>query len=156
MIHSRTVEITVGLFVACGLAAIFFLSMQVSNLGRLSPREGYTLSARFENVGGLKVRSAVTAAGVRLGRVTAIEFDDQTFEAVVHLRIDAGYDKLPRDTAASIFTAGLLGEQYIGLEAGGAVEHLRDGDEIQLTQSALILEQVVGQFLFSRAEEGMQ
>lgn len=153
MAPTRFVEIAVGLFVIGGVVALFFLAMQVSNLSALAARDGYTVTARFENVGGLKVRSPVTSAGVRIGRVVSIDFDAQTFEAIATLRIDDVYDKLPKDTAASIFTAGLLGEQYIGLQPGGAVEVLQEGDEIQLTQSALILEQIVGQFLFSKASE---
>ena len=156
MSYSRTIEVSVGVFVATGLVALFFLAMQVSNLSDFAGNEGYTVSARFDNVGGLKVRSAVTSAGVRIGRVASIEFDDATFEAVVVLRIDAAHDRLPDDTAASIFTAGLLGEQYIALDAGGSDVNLQDGDEIQLTQSALILEQIVGQFLFGKATEGDQ
>jgi phospholipid/cholesterol/gamma-HCH transport system substrate-binding protein len=154
MLHSRTVEIWVGLFVAAGLAALFMLAMQVSNLTVVSDDEGYNITARFENISGLKVRSPVTMAGVRVGRVTAIDFDPQTFEAVVTMHINGQYDQLPADTSASIFTAGLLGEQYVGLEPGGEMEVLKDGSEIMLTQSALILEQLIGQFLFSKASEG--
>lgn len=154
MLHSRTVEIWVGLFVAAGLAALFMLAMKVSNLTVVSEGEGYNVTARFENISGLKVRSPVTMAGVRIGRVTGIGFDPQTFEAVVTLHIDGKYNELPADTSASIFTAGLLGEQYVGLEPGGDMEVLKDGSEITLTQSALILEQMIGQFLFSKASEG--
>lgn len=154
MMHSRTVEIWVGLFIAAGMAALFMLAMQVSNLTVVSSDEGYAVTARFENISGLKVRSPVTMAGVRVGRVTDIGFDPQTFEAVVTMRISNAYNQLPADTSASIFTAGLLGEQYIGLDAGGDMEFLEDGSEIALTQSALILEQLIGQFLFSKASEG--
>ena len=153
MFQSRTAEIIVGLFIAAGIAALFFLAMQVSNLNSLGDDEGYLVNASFQNVGGLKVRSPVTVAGVRVGRVAAIEYDSDTFEAVVTMRISHLYDKFPEDTAASIFTAGLLGEQYIGLEPGGAEEVLADGDRITLTQSALVLEQIIGQFLFSQASE---
>ncbi len=154
MMHSRTVEIWVGLFIAGGMAALFMLAMQVSNLTVVSNDEGYAVTARFENISGLKVRSPVTMAGVRVGRVTDIGFDPQTFEAVVTMRISNDYNQLPADTSASIFTAGLLGEQYVGLDAGGDMEFLEDGSEIILTQSALILEQLIGQFLFSKASEG--
>ncbi len=154
MMQSRTVEIWVGLFIAAGMAALFMLAMQVSNLTVVSNDEGYVVTARFENISGLKVRSPVTVAGVRVGRVTDIGFDPQTFEAVVSMRINSEYNQLPADTSASIFTAGLLGEQYIGLEPGGEMEYLEDGSEIVLTQSALILEQLIGQFLFSKASEG--
>ncbi len=154
MLHSRTVEIWVGLFIAAGMAALFMLAMQVSNLTVVSDNEGYNVTARFENISGLKVRSPVTMAGVRVGRVTGIGFDPQTFEAVVTMHINGDYSQLPSDTSASIFTAGLLGEQYVGLEPGGDMEVLEEGSEIVLTQSALILEQLIGQFLFSKASEG--
>ena len=154
MMQSRTVEIWVGLFIAAGMAALFMLAMQVSNLTVVSNDAGYEVTAKFENISGLKVRSPVTMAGVRIGRVTHIGFDPQTFEAVVTLNISNQYNQLPADTSASIFTAGLLGEQYVGLEPGGEMEVLKDGSEIMLTQSALILEQLIGQFLFSKASEG--
>lgn len=154
MMQSRTVEIWVGLFIAAGMAALFMLAMQVSNLTVVSNDEGYKVTARFENISGLKVRSPVTVAGVRVGRVTDISFDPKTFEAVVTMRISNEYNQLPADSSASIFTAGLLGEQYVGLEPGGSMDVLEDGSEIMLTQSALILEQLIGQFLFSKASEG--
>jgi phospholipid/cholesterol/gamma-HCH transport system substrate-binding protein len=154
MMHSRTVEIWVGLFIAAGLAALFMLAMQVSNLTVVNDDAGYTITARFENISGLKVRSPVTVAGVRVGRVTKIDFDPKTFQAVVYMNISGKYNQLPKDSSASIFSAGLLGEQYVSLEPGGDFEVLKDGDEIMLTQSALILEQVIGQFLFSKASEG--
>ncbi len=154
MLHSKTIEVGVGLFVALGLAALFMLAMKVSNLATFAGEPGYEVLARFENIGGLKVRSAVTMSGVRVGRVKAIEYDDTSYEAVVTLGIEERFKRIPTDTTASIFTAGLLGEQYIALDAGGEEEYLGDGSEIQLSQSALILEQVVGQFLFSKAAEG--
>lgn len=150
----KAIEIGVGLFVAAGLAALFMLAMQVSNLSAMSNDEGYELIARFENVGGLKVRSPVSVGGVRIGRVAAIEFDTATFEAVVRMNIANQYGTFPVDTTASIFTAGLLGEQYVSLEPGGAEELLKGGDSIKLTQSALVMEQIIGQFLFSKASEG--
>jgi phospholipid/cholesterol/gamma-HCH transport system substrate-binding protein len=151
---SKGVEIGVGLFVALGFAALLMLAMKVSNLSESSTDDGYELIARFDNIGGLKVRSPVTMAGVRIGRVAAIGFDSQTYEAVVTLTIGSKYNQLPNDTSASIFTAGLLGEQYVGLEAGGSLQYLGDKDEIKLTQSAVVLEQIIGQFLYSRAAEG--
>jgi len=151
---SKTVEIWVGLFVAAGLAALFMLAMRVSNLSMVGENEGYEVTARFENISGLKVRAPVTMAGVEIGRVAEIGFDPQTFQAVVTLRIRKRYDELPQDTAASIYTSGLLGEKYVGLEPGGALESLEGGDEIELTQSSLVLEQLIGQFLFSKATEG--
>lgn len=154
MKQSVKVEVWVGVFVALGLAALFMLAMKVSNITALNnDKGGYEVKVMFENVGGLKVRSPVTVAGVRIGRVTGIGFDDKSYEAVVTLRI-ADHYRLPSDTSASIFTSGLLGEQYIGLEPGGADTYLKNGDRIALSQSAVILEQVIGRVLFSKAEEG--
>jgi phospholipid/cholesterol/gamma-HCH transport system substrate-binding protein len=152
--YSKTVEIGVGLFVALGLAALLMLAMKVSNLAELTAPEGYQVTARFENIGGLKVRSPVTMAGVRMGRVTHIRFDDNSYEAVVRFSVDPRYVRIPIDTSASIFTAGLLGEQYIGLDAGGDEAFLTEGGEITLTQSAIVLEQVIGQFLYNKAADG--
>ena len=152
--NNRTVEIGVGLFVALGIAALFMLAMQVSNLGTVSSSDSYILEAGFENIGGLKVRSPVTVSGVRVGRVSAIDYDDKAFEAVVTMSIYSNYDGFPEDTSASIFTAGLLGEQYIALEPGGSMKNLADGDRVQLTQSALVMEQVIGQFLYSATSGG--
>jgi len=150
-VNNRTMEIGVGLFVALGIAALFMLAMQVSNMSNIGRGESYVITAAFENIGGLKVRAPVTVSGVRVGRVDAIDYDTRAYEAVVSLRIDSSYDTFPEDTSASIFTAGLLGEQYIALEPGGAVQNLKPGDRIQLTQSALVMEQVIGQFLYSSA-----
>lgn len=150
---TRAMEIAVGVFVALGLAALFMLAMKVSNLSSLGNDNGYSVTARFQNVGGLKVRAPVTMAGVRVGRVSGIGFDPVTFEALVKLNIDPKFNGIPADTSASIYTAGLLGEQYIGLEPGGDDLLLREGSEISLTQSALVLEQIIGQFLFSQAEK---
>jgi len=152
--YSKTVEVGVGLFVALGLAALLMLAMKVSNLAELTAPDGYQVTARFDNIGGLKVRAPVTMAGVRIGRVTEIRFDDNTYEAVVSFSVNPLYVRIPMDTSASIFTAGLLGEQYIGLEAGGDEEFLTGGGEITLTQSAIVLEQVIGQFLYNKAAEG--
>jgi phospholipid/cholesterol/gamma-HCH transport system substrate-binding protein len=149
-------EIVVGLFVALGLAALFMLAMKVSNLSAATGEDGYNVTARFENIGGLKVRSPVTVAGVRIGRVSEINFDNTTFEAVVTMNIGEAYNSLPTDTSASIFTAGLLGEQYISLEPGGDDKSLQQGSEIRLTQSAIVLEQIIGQFLYSQAEGGSE
>ena len=150
----RAIEISVGAFMAAGLVALFFLAMQVSNLSAASTSDGYLIKARFHNVGSLKVRSPVSMGGVRVGRVEGIRFDQGTYEAVVSMRIESRYDRIPEDTFANIFTAGLLGEQYIGLDPGGSDLYLKAGDEIAHTQSALVLEQIVGQFLFSKAGEG--
>ena len=152
MIQNKSTEITVGMFVAAGLVAIFVLAMKVSNFAEFNDDSGYTVVAEFENIGGLKVRSPVTMAGVRVGRVSNITLSPETYNAQVSISLYSSFDNLPTDTAASIYTAGLLGEQYIGLEAGAEEEFLQEGDVIDLTQPALVLEQVIGQFLFSKAE----
>lgn len=154
MSRQHSIEVTVGAFVAAGLVALFFLAMKVSNLNAASVEGGYRLYARFSNVGSLKPRAAVSMAGVRVGRVESVTFDKASYEAVVAMRIDPQVNTIPDDTFANIFTAGLLGEQYLGLEAGGSQDYLKDGDTISQTQSALVLEQMIGQFLFSKAEEG--
>ncbi len=151
MTNMRVIEVIVGIFVVAGIAALFMLAMKVSNLSSFKSREGYTLQARFDNIGGLKVRSPVRAGGVLVGRVTAIDYDQATYEAEVRLLIEPQYNQFPRDTTASIYTSGLLGEQYVSLEPGGEESYLKGGDEIKLTQSAIILEQVVGKFLYSQA-----
>ncbi len=148
--HKRSVEIAVGFFVALGLAALVMLAMQVSNLTVIGSNNGYFLNARFDNVGGLKVRSPVVMAGVRVGQVQNLGLDGDTFEAIVTFSVDAQY-RLPLDTGASIMTSGLLGEQYVLLEPGGEETMLKDGDEIKLTQSAMMMERVIGQFLFNKA-----
>ncbi|MGD8569256.1 MAG: outer membrane lipid asymmetry maintenance protein MlaD [Gammaproteobacteria bacterium] len=153
MDYSRTVQVWVGLFVALGLASLFMLAMKVSNISALTDQNGYVLKANFDNIGGLKVRSPVTMAGVVIGRVSAIGFDRNTYEAVVSMSIDPKYNNIPEDTSASIFTAGLLGEQYIGLEPGGAEDFMKAGDEFKLTQSAVVLEKLIGQFMMSKASE---
>jgi len=151
MRQSRTIEILVGLFVAAGLAALFMLAMSVSNLRLVAEKDTFSVIAEFQNIGGLKVRSPVTLAGVTIGRVASIEIEPLTYEAQVVMRIDSQYDFLPEDTSASIFTSGLLGEQYVALEPGGADKYLTEGDKITLTQSALVLEQMIGQFLYNVA-----
>jgi len=150
---SRKIEILVGLFVAAAIAAFFMLAMSVSNMSSYSGGESYQLKANFDNIGGLKVRSPVAAGGVRIGRVVAIEYDNESYVASVTMEVDAKYNKFPLDTAASILTSGLLGEQFIGFEPGAEEDYLKNGDEIDLTQSALVLEQVIGQFLYSKADE---
>jgi phospholipid/cholesterol/gamma-HCH transport system substrate-binding protein len=152
MIQSKSTEITVGMFVAAGLIAIFVLAMKVSNFTEFNDDAGYQVIAEFENIGGLKVRSPVTMAGVRVGRVSNITLDSETYNAKVTLSLYSDFNNIPTDTAASIYTAGLLGEQYIGLEAGAEDEFLQDGDVIDLTQPALVLEKMISQFLFSKAE----
>ena len=154
--NTRTLELMVGAFVAAGLAALFMLAMSVSNLTSYGNDDGYIIKARFDNIGGLKVRSPVAASGVRIGRVMDIQYDSQGYEALVTMSIDSRYDKFPIDTAASILTSGLLGEQYIGLEPGAEEEYLKSGAEVDLTQSALVLEQIIGQFLYSKADEPIE
>lgn len=149
--NSRAIEVLVGLFMLLFLAAMFVLSMKVSNLTSLSRTDGYTLVAKFENIGGLKTRAPVAASGVKVGEVTDIIYDAETFEASVTLSIESAYASFPTDTTASIYTAGLLGEQYIGLDPGAEDELLTDTDEIMLTQSAIVLERLIGQVLFSRS-----
>jgi len=150
--YSKIVQVWVGVFVMAGMASLLMLSMKVSNISAFTETEGYEVTANFENIGGLKVRSPVSMAGVVVGRVAKIGFDRESYEAVVTIKIQNEYDNIPEDASASIFTAGLLGEQYIGLEAGGSEEFLKKGSEIQLTQSAVVLEQIIGQFLVSQAD----
>ena len=152
LIQNKSMEITVGMFVAAGIVAIFVLAMKVSNFAEYDNEAGYQVVAEFENIGGLKVRSPITMAGVRVGRVSAIRLDSESYNAVVTIDLYGNFNTIPTDTAASIYTAGLLGEQYISLEAGAEDEFLQNGDVIDLTQPALVLEQVIGQFLFSKAE----
>lgn len=153
MDQSKTVQVWVGVFVAIGIASLFMLAMKVSNISALADSEGYELKLNFENIGGLKVRSPVTMAGVVIGRVAGIGFDRESYEAVVTIKVESKYDNIPEDTSASIFTAGLLGEQYIGLEPGGAEAYLKPGDSFKLTQSAVVLEKLIGQFLVNKADE---
>lgn len=152
MIQNKKTEILVGLFVAAGLVALFVLAMKVSNLGDFTDQRGYQVTANFQNIGGLKVRSPVSMAGVRVGRVSDIQLDTNTYDAIVTISMYPQYDKIPMDTSASIYTAGLLGEQFIGLDAGADDFYLAEGDEIMLTQPAIVLEQIIGQFLYSQAE----
>jgi len=153
MQHTSTQDTLVGLFVASGILGLFFLAMQVSNLSSFVNEDSYTITARFENSGGLKVKSPVSAAGVKIGRVTAIIFDPKTYESVVKMSINSKYNTIPDDTTASIFTAGLLGEQYVNLDAGGSDTPLKNNGKIEITQSAIILEKALGQFLFKSAAE---
>lgn len=151
--HSKSLEILVGLFVSLCIAALFFLALQVSNFSDLQDNGSYTINAHFENVGGLKSKALVSMAGVPIGRVTAISFDTENYDALVTMRIDARYNNLPSDTSASILTSGLLGDKYIGLSPGGLDEFLQEGDSIELTQSALVLERLISQFLFNSSDK---
>lgn len=156
MRNTRTIEIAVGLFVLAGFAALLTLAMRVSDIAAFQTTEGYTVVGYFQNIGGLKEQAPVSLAGVQVGRVTDIELDEQTYQARVELTISSAYDNLPMDTSASIRTAGLLGEQYVGLQAGGMPQPLTDGDELMLTQSALILEDIISQFIYGQASGEQQ
>lgn len=153
MTNMRIIETAVGVFVALGLAALVMLALQVSNISAFADQDGYEVTARFENIGGLKVRSPVTMAGVRIGRVVDIEFDQDRYQALVRMHIGSQYDKLPVDTSAGIFTSGVLGENYVGLEAGAEEDMLKEGGEITITQSAMVLENLIGRFLYQKAAE---
>ena len=148
-----TIDIWVGLFVAAGFAGLLFLALKVGNLASFSTAQMYQLQARFANIGGLKVRAPVKSAGVVVGRVSDIRFDNENYEAIVTFNIGANY-QFPRDTSAKILTSGLLGEQYVGLEAGGDGTMLKAGERLRLTQSAVVLENLIGQFLYNKAAEG--
>lgn len=149
MQQTRAVEVGTGLFVLLGLGALFFLTTQTTGGDDFSADEVYTVEARFENVGSLRNRAPVAMSGVTIGRVTSVTFDTVTLEAVVKFVIDARYDRIPDDSDASILTAGILGSQYIGLQAGGSDLYLEDGSEILFTQSAIVLENLIGKFLVS-------
>ena len=153
---TRAVELGTGMFVLLGFAALFFLVTQITNREIGLGDSGYRLTAGFDQIGGLKPGAPVSMSGVTVGRVESIGYDFTDYRAVVVMRIDGSYDRIPEDSDASIFTAGLLGEQYVALEAGGDDRYLKAGAEIKLTQSALVLEQIVGQFLFSKASEGVK
>ena len=152
MHNTKTQDTLVGLFVACGIAALFFMAMQISNLSSFKKANIYSISARFENSGGLKAKSPVSVAGVRIGRVAKISLDQQSYESVVEMHIESEY-KLPDDSSASIYTAGLLGEQYVSIEPGGSEKFIQTNGLIDITQSAVVLEEVIGQFLFNKASE---
>jgi phospholipid/cholesterol/gamma-HCH transport system substrate-binding protein len=153
MMNRRTIDIWVGLFVAIGLASLAFLALKVAGSSTFVSGNAYEIKAKFDNIGGLKVRAPVKSAGVVVGRVGSIVFDNESFEAVVTMAIDGQY-KFPKDTAAKILTSGLLGEQYIGLSAGGDSVDLKNGDTLRITQSAIVLENLISQFLYSKAAEG--
>lgn len=149
----KSLDLWVGLFVLLGAAALFFLAMKAGNLSTLSFAETYPVITKFDNIGGLKPRAPVKSAGVVVGRVGSIGFDDKTFQAVVTLNLESGY-QFPKDSSAKILTSGLLGEQYIGIEPGGDTVNLVAGDRIRMTQSAVVLENLISQFLYSKAAEG--
>lgn len=147
-----TLDLWVGFFVAVGLASLLFLALKVGNLSGANMGETYRLEAKFDNIGGLKVRAPIKSAGVVVGRVSEIRFDPENYVAVVGMQIDGRYT-FPRDTFATILTSGLLGEQYVGFDVGGDLEMLKSGDVIKKTQSAVVLEKLISQFLFNKAAD---
>lgn len=155
VMQRKSLDLWVGLFVLLGAAALFFLAMKAGNMSALSFEKTYPVVTKFDNIGGLKPRAPVKSAGVVVGRVGDIRFDDKSYQAVVTLEIESSY-KFPKDTSAKILTSGLLGEQYIGLEAGGDTNNLVAGDRIKMTQSAVVLESLISQFLYSKAAEGKE
>ncbi|HMV16892.1 MAG TPA: outer membrane lipid asymmetry maintenance protein MlaD [Zoogloea sp.] len=150
-----TLDLWVGVFVAMGIAALLFLALKVGSISGSDVQSPYTLSARFDNIGGLKVRAPVKSAGVLVGRVAEIRYDNERFQAEVVLSVDGRY-KFPTDTFANILTSGLLGEQYIGLDPGGEEKTLAPGEVIKKTQSAVVLEKLISQFMFNKAADGDQ
>ncbi|MFM9886892.1 MAG: outer membrane lipid asymmetry maintenance protein MlaD [Burkholderiales bacterium] len=153
MNRNRLLDLWVGLFAVIGLAALLVLALKVANASSFSADASYRIKGKFDNIGGLKVRAPVKSAGVVVGRVADIGFDNESFEAVVTFSIAEQF-KFPKDTSAKILTSGLLGEQYIGLGPGGDTVNLKDGDTLKITQSAVILENLIGQFLYNKAAEG--
>ncbi|MCY7387596.1 MAG: outer membrane lipid asymmetry maintenance protein MlaD [Burkholderiales bacterium] len=149
----KTIDLWVGIFMLMGIAALLWLSLRVGNLGEDRPSSTYAVEAKFTNIGGLKAKAPVKSAGVLVGRVSDILFDNDKFQAVVTLTLDGRYS-FPKDSSASILTSGLLGEVYIGLEPGAEDKKLVQGDKVMLTQSAVVLERLIGQFMFGKAAEG--
>jgi phospholipid/cholesterol/gamma-HCH transport system substrate-binding protein len=148
-----TIDLWVGIFVTAGLIGLLVLALKVGNASSVRVSDGYTITAQFDNIGGLKPRAPVKSAGVVVGRVERIGFDNESLRAQVAMRIDKRYE-FPKDSSVSILTYGLLGDQFIGIDGGGDIELLRDGDTVRLTQSAIVLEKVIGQFLYGKAAEG--
>jgi len=153
MQQTRSVELGTGLFVLLGLAALFFLTTQTTGSSNISTSDAYEVTARFENVGSLKDRAPVAMSGVTIGRVTSVEFDPQGLNAVVTFVIDSRFDQIPDDSDASILTSGLLGSQYIGLQPGGSDLYLEGGSEIQFTQSAIVIENLISKYLFNQGSD---
>ena len=150
--HRKSVDVWVGLFVLLGLAALLFLALKAGNMSTLSFGKTYAITGKFDNIGGLKPQAPVKSAGVVVGRVGDIKFDDKSYQALVTLELEAGY-KFPKDSSLKILTAGLLGEQYIGIVAGGDTNNLANGDRISSTSSATVLEDLINQFIYSKAAE---
>lgn len=150
---TRKIEIAVGAFVLVAILALVYLALSVSNLSGASSQKGYSVSANFDNIGGLRTRAKVTLSGVSVGRVIDVSYDKETFRAKVTMKINAGVDYLPSDTQASIYTSGMLGEQYISLEPGAEDDVLKESSKIELTQSAVVLEELIGQFLVNMSSK---
>ena len=148
----KAVDLWVGMFVVAGFIALMMLALKVGNFGAYSPKDVYVVTAHFDNIGGLKEQAPVRSSGVVVGRVAGVRFDSKKFDAEVTLTMD-GQFKFPTDTTAAILTSGILGENYVGLEAGGEEQNLKQGDVIKLTQSAVVLEKIISQFLYSKAQE---
>lgn len=151
--QSRAMEILVGFFVCLGIAAIFVLTFRVASLDSIQGGSGYHVTAEFENIGGLKPGASVTLAGVKIGRIRSIVINPVNFEAEVSMEISSVYNNIPEDTSAKILTAGLLGEQYVSFSVGGSEQNLKEGSKIKFTQSALVLENIIGQFLTNQASK---
>lgn len=153
--HRKSIDVWVGLFVILGVAALMFLALQAGNMSTLSFSKTYVVTGKFDNIGGLKPQAPVKSAGVVVGRVGDIRFDDKSYQALVTLELETSY-KFPKDSSLKILTAGLLGEQYIGIEPGGDTVNLVNGDRISRTQSATVLEDLINQFIYSKAAEGKE
>ena len=151
--HRKMIDVWVGLFVLLGLAALLFLALKAGNMSTLSFGKTYAITGKFDNIGGLKPQAPVKSAGVVVGRVGDIRFDDKNFQAIVTLEMDSGH-KFPKDSSLKILTAGLLGEQYIGISPGGDTVNLAAGDRITQTSSATVLEDLINQFIYSKAADG--
>ena len=149
----KTVDLWVGIFVAAGLIGLLVLALKVGNASSVRVSDGYTITANFDNIGGLRARAPVRSAGVLVGRVEYVGFDNETLRAKVIMLIDKRYE-FPKDSSVSILTSGLLGDQFIGIDGGGDTELLEDGDQVRLTQSAIVLEKVIGQFLYGKSAGG--
>lgn len=153
MSAKNSIEFMAGLFLLLGIAALVVLAMAATDAGSSLRSGSYNLSARFTNIGDLKLRAPVTIGGVTVGSVENIELDPVSFEALVSLKINKDFSKIPDDTSASILTSGILGDQYIGLEPGGSLDSLQEGDEILITQPALVIEQLIGKYLFNTGKK---
>ena len=151
--HRKSIDVWVGLFVLLGALSLLFLALKAGNMSTISFSKTYSITGKFDNIGGLKPQSPVKSAGVVVGRVGDISFDDKSFQAIVRLDLNPAY-KFPKDSSLKILTSGLLGEQYIGIEAGGDMNNLVEGDRITRTQSAAVLEDLINQFIYSKAAEG--